>query len=44
MIPLADPLANRTWTDVLTGAPIEAEEALDLQSLPADQVAVLAAE
>ena len=44
MIPLADPLANRTWTDVLTGAPIEAEETLDLQSLPTNQVAVLTAE
>ena len=44
MIPLADPLANRTWTDVLTGVSMKANDEIRLQALPTDQVAVLAAE
>jgi (1->4)-alpha-D-glucan 1-alpha-D-glucosylmutase len=40
-LPLPDPLADRTWTDVLTGTPVEADDTLDLQTLPTNRAAVL---
>ncbi|MFB6099377.1 MAG: hypothetical protein ABEK84_09760, partial [Salinibacter sp.] len=42
-LPLPDALADRTWTDVLTGASVEANAALDVQALPTEQATVLAA-
>jgi len=41
-ISLPDALADRTWTDVLTGAVVKAGDALDLRALPTSQGAVLA--
>ena len=38
---LPDPLTDRTWTDVLTGAPLDIERTLSLQELPTGQAAVL---
>ena len=43
-LPLPDALAARTWTDVLTGASVETDAALDVQALPTELGAVLAAE
>jgi uncharacterized protein YdhG (YjbR/CyaY superfamily) len=43
-LPLPDMLAGRTWTDVLTGTAVEADAALDVQALPTELGAVLAAE
>ena len=43
-LPLPDPLADRTWTDVLTGASLDAASAIDVQSVPAPPVAVLVSE
>jgi (1->4)-alpha-D-glucan 1-alpha-D-glucosylmutase len=43
-IPLPDTLAVRTWTDVLTGVPVEANDELRTQALPTHQVVVLAAD
>ena len=43
-LPLPDVLANRTWTDVLTGASVEADAALETQALPTDRGAVLTTE
>ena len=43
-LPLPDALAGRTWTDVLTGIAVEADAALDVQALPTELGAVLAAE
>jgi (1->4)-alpha-D-glucan 1-alpha-D-glucosylmutase len=40
-IPLPDPLANRTWTDVLTGASVAPGDALNTQTLPTNQGAAL---
>jgi (1->4)-alpha-D-glucan 1-alpha-D-glucosylmutase len=40
-LPLPDPLADRSWTDVLTGTPVEADDTLDLQTLPTNRAAVL---
>jgi (1->4)-alpha-D-glucan 1-alpha-D-glucosylmutase len=42
-IPLPDPLADRPWTDVLTGTSVEAGDALNLQALPTSQGGVLTA-
>jgi len=43
-LPLPEGLTDRTWTDVLTGATVGTDEALDLQSLPTNRGAVLATE
>jgi (1->4)-alpha-D-glucan 1-alpha-D-glucosylmutase len=40
-LPLPDGLTDSAWTDVLTGATIDADDALDLQALPTDRAAVL---
>jgi len=40
-LPLPDPLANRSWTDVLSGADVDAGDSLRLQALPTSQAAVL---
>jgi len=40
-IPLPDPLADRSWSDVLTDADVDIEEALDVQGLPTDRTIVL---
>ena len=40
-LPLPDTLAGRTWTDVLTGRPFDIDDAINVQSLPLKQVAVL---
>ena len=41
-LPLPDGLADRAWTDVLTGTALEAGDTLDLRALPTDRAAVLA--
>ena len=43
-LPLPDTLADRTWTDVVTGTPLDPDDTLDVQSLPTNQMAILAAE
>lgn len=40
-LPLPDALTGRSWIDVLTGAHVDAEDSLDLRSLPTNQLAVL---
>ncbi len=40
-LPIPDPLAGRTWIDVLTETPVEATDPLDLRALPTSQTAVL---
>ncbi|MEF8795855.1 MAG: malto-oligosyltrehalose synthase [Salinivenus sp.] len=41
-LPLPDGLADRAWTDVITGTALEVGNTLDLRALPTDQAAVLA--
>ena len=43
-LPLPDVLTGRAWTDVLTGASVEADAALEMQALPTDRGAVLTTE
>ena len=43
-LPLPPSLAGRRWTDVLTGASVETDGAIDLRALPTAQAAVLHAE
>ncbi len=40
-LPLPDPLADRSWIDVLTGTSVEADNTLDLPTLPTHRAAVL---
>ncbi len=40
-VPLPDPLADRRWTDVLTGAGVEAGGSLSVQTLPVPRTTVL---
>ncbi|MCS3702339.1 hypothetical protein [Salinibacter ruber] len=43
-LPPPGALAGRTWTDVLTGAAVEADAALDVQAFPTELGAVLTTE